>query len=109
MTDQPPDGAQPAGPGPDAGLLDALVPTNPLAAVACWAGIFSCLLCVAGPVLGPLAVATGVISLKKGALIQQSRYGKATSTARSWIGIVTGGLGTIAGTIMILWLALGKR
>jgi len=83
-------------------VIDGILPTNPLAAVACWTGIFSMLLCVAGPLLGPIAVVTGVISLKRGAVVQQSSYGKATSTARSWIGIVTGALGTIIGIVFIV-------
>ena len=90
-------------------VLDAIVPTNPLAAVACWFGIFSVLICGLGAVLGPIAVATGILSLKRGALIQQSGYGKATSTARSWIGIVAGGLGTATSIAFILIAILGKR
>ena len=86
---------------PPINAIDTILPTNPLAAVSCWTGIFSLLLCVAGPLLGPIAIVTGVISLKKGAVVQQSKYGKATSTARSWIGIVTGALGTIVGIVFI--------
>lgn len=100
---------QPSAPSPGASALDAIVPTNPLAAVACWTGIASVLFCGAGVLLGPVAVATGVVSLKKGALIQQSGYGKATSTARSWIGIVTGGVGTVVGIAFLLFMLLGKR
>ena len=93
---------QSPGEPPPATALDAIVPSNPLAAVACWSGVFSIITCYAGAVLGPLAVILGVMSLKRGALAQQSSYGKATSTARSWIGIVTGILGTLAG---IGWIA----
>ena len=87
---------------PPINVIDGVLPTNPLAAVACWTGIFSLLLCFTGPLLGPIAVVTGFLSLKKGAIIQQSNYGKATSTARSWIGIVTGALGTIVGIAFIV-------
>ncbi len=89
-------------------MLDALVPTNPLAAVACWVGILSVILCGFGVVLGPIALVTGVMSLKRGTLVEQSGYGKATSKARSWIGIVTGGLGTVISIVFIV-LQLIKR
>ena len=82
--------------------MDALIPTNPLAAVACWVGILSVLICGVGVVLGPIALVTGIISLKKGAIIQQSAYGKGASTARSWIGIVTGTLGTLISIAFII-------
>jgi hypothetical protein len=62
-----------------------------------------------GVLLGPIAVITGVISLKKGTLIQQSSYGKGTSLARSYIGIVTGGLGTILGIGMLVFMLLNRH
>ena len=77
--------------------VDVLVPTNPLAAVACWVGIFSLLTCYGGVLLGPIALLTGIISLKKGALMRESAYGRGSSLVRSWIGIVTGVLGTLVG------------
>lgn len=52
---------------------------------------------------------TGFISLETGAIIQESGYGKATSTARSWIGIVTGALGTVTGRVMIVCMLLARR
>jgi hypothetical protein len=94
---------------PPINVIDGLVPTNPLAAVACWTGIFSMILCFGGALFGPIAVVTGIISLKKGAITQQSSYGKATSTARSWIGIVTGALGTIIGIVFIVLQLLNHR
>src|SRR5438093_1144080 len=100
----PPQQQPPAG-----GVIDALVPTNPLAAIACWVGVFSCIVCIAGPLLGPIAIATGIISLKKGAIVQQSGYGKATSAVRSWIGIVTGAIGTIVGIIIIISAFTSRR
>ncbi len=115
---QPPQGSQPYPPyppqpypqqPPPGAILDTLVPTNPLAALACWVGIGSVLFCGLGAILGPIAVITGVLSLKRGALIQQSGYGKATSTARSWIGIVAGGLGTVTSIAFIVIAILGKR
>ncbi len=96
----------PQQPPPAVSALDGLVPTNPLAALSCWSGIFSLLFCFFGPLLGPLALITGIISLKKGAMIQQSGYGKATSTARSWIGIVTGALGTVVGIVVLVMAIL---
>ena len=42
-------------------------------------------------------------------MIEQSGYGKATSTARSWIGIVAGAVGTITGIGFILFMVFGKR
>lgn len=85
-----------------ASVTDALVPTNPLAAVACWVGIFSLFTCYGGVVLGPFALVMGIISLKKGAMIRETAYGRGTSLARSWIGIVTGALSTIVGIVMLL-------
>ncbi len=67
------------------------------------------ILCGAGVVLGPIAVITGVISRKRGALAQQSSYGKATSTLRSWIGIVSGGIGTLVSIAFIVTQILHKR
>jgi len=94
---QPPHGHDPNDPRsmsayppqpPGAGVLDALVPTNPLAAVACWTGIFS---------------------VKRGTVVQQSNYGKATSTARSWIGIVSGVIGTIVSLVVIVVRLTGRH
>ena len=99
----------PRPPDPAAGVLDAIVPTNPLAAVACWVGIFSMLTCLLGVVLGPIAVATGVISLKKGAIIQQSAYGRGSSLARSYIGIVTGAIGTLIGIGVVVMMLLKQH
>jgi hypothetical protein len=94
---------------PGGGVIDALVPTNPLAAVSCWVGIFSVLICGAGVLLGPIAVVTGLVSLKKGAIVQQSGYGKATSTLRSWIGIVSGTIGTLVSLGFIINMLLNKH
>jgi hypothetical protein len=92
-----------------ASVVDVLVPTNPLAAVACWVGIFSLLTCYGGLLFGPIAIATGVISLKKGAMIRETAYGRGTSLARSWIGIVTGSLGTLVGIASIAVALLHHR
>jgi hypothetical protein len=75
---------------PQVGVADVFIPTNPLAAISCWLGVFSLVSCWLGVLLGPLAIGLGVVSLKKGKLIEQSTYGKTTSTVRSWVGIVTG-------------------
>jgi hypothetical protein len=83
------------------GVADAFVPTNPLAAMSCWLGIFGLLLCGFGAVLGPIAIVLGVISLKKGKIIEESSYGQATSKVRSYIGIVTGVLGTCVSVALI--------
>jgi hypothetical protein len=99
---------QPPG-APGGGVLDAIIPTNPLAAVSCWVGIFSVLLCGLGVVLGPIALVTGVISLKRGVIIAQSSYGKATSTVRSWIGIVSGAIGTIVSIAFIVMRLLASH
>ena len=89
-----------------ASITDALVPTNPLAAVACWVGIFSLFTCYGGVVLGPFALIMGIISLKKGAAIRETAYGRGTSLARSWIGIVTGALSTLLGIAAIVLLVM---
>jgi hypothetical protein len=90
-------------PRPAATALDAIIPTNPLAAVSCWVGIFSLLICMLGVVLGPIAVVTGWLALKKWKM-QESVYGAKASTVRAWIGIVTGGLGTLLGIAMVVLL-----
>jgi hypothetical protein len=108
---QPPYPPYPQQPRQAANIVDALVPTNPLAAVACWVGIFSLFTCYGGVVLGPLAVVLGVISLKKGAAIRETAYGHGTSLARSWIGIVTGALATVIGiavTVVFVVASLKK-
>lgn len=88
---------------PTATALDAIVPTNPLAAISCWVGIFSLLICALGALLGPIAVVTGWLALKKWKM-QESVYGAKASTARAWIGIATGGLGTLVGIAMVFLL-----
>lgn len=90
------------------GGLDLLVPTNPLAAVACWVGILGLLTCYGGIVLGPIALVTGVISLKKGALMRETAYGHGSSLVRSWIGIVTGALGTLVGIAALVFAFLHR-
>jgi uncharacterized membrane protein len=84
-------------------VVDALVPTNPLAAVSCWSGIFSVLVCGLGIVLGPIALFTGWLALKKWKM-QESVYGAKASAVRAWIGLVTGGLGTLLGIVVIAML-----
>lgn len=91
-----------------ASVVDALVPTNPLAAVACWVGIFSLFTCYGGVVLGPLALVTGILSLKKGAAIRETAYGRGTSLVRSWIGIVTGALATVVGIAAMIFLVVAS-
>jgi len=106
MSQQPPPPPQPPRQRESASPLDAIIPTNPLAAVACYAGIFSMIICPIGLLLGPLAIVLGVLGLKKWNA-QESTYGKTTSTIRAWIGIVTGILGTILGLIAIGVIASG--
>lgn len=79
---------------PSATALDAIIPTNPLAAFSCYIGIASVVLCFFGIILGPVAIALGVLGLKKWKA-QESSYGATTSKIRAWIGIVTGSLGTL--------------
>jgi hypothetical protein len=83
--------------------IDAFLPTNPLAAVSCWVGIFSVIVCGLGVVLGPIAIVTGWLALKKWKM-QESVYGAKASTVRAWIGIVTGGLGTLLGLATVILL-----
>lgn len=106
---QPPYTPQQEPPRQTAGIIDALVPTNPLAAVACWLGIFSVLTCYGGILLGPISLALGIVSLKKGAMIRETAYGRGSSLARSWIGIVTGSLGTVVGIVMLIFVLLRRR
>ena len=92
---------------PAATALDAVLPTNPLAAISCWVGLFSLLVCVLGAILGPIAVVVGWLSLKKWKG-QESVYGAKASKARAWIGIVTGAFGTVLG-IVVLVMMLAQR
>lgn len=87
--------------------LDAIIPTNPMAAVSCYLGIVSMILCILGPLLGPIAVLLGVLGLKKWN-VQESAYGKTTSTIRAWIGIVTGVLGTLIGIFAIVMIIIAQ-
>lgn len=89
-----------------ANVVDALLPTNPMAAISCYMGIFSIILCFLGPLLGPGAILLGILGLKKGG-INETSYGKTTSTIRAWIGIVTGSLGTLVGILFLVSLATG--
>ena len=88
---------------PAATALDAIIPTNPLAAISCWLGIASLILCGFGVVLGPIAVLLGMQSMKKGK-IQESAYGATASKVRARIGIVTGGLGTAIGIVALIMI-----
>jgi hypothetical protein len=94
-------------PRPSSTALDAIIPTNPLAAISCWLGLFSVVLCGFGIVLGPIAITLGVLGLKKWKL-QESKYGATASKARAWIGIVSGGLGTLVSIASIV-LAISNR
>jgi hypothetical protein len=91
---------------PAATALDAIIPTNPLAALSCWIGIGSVVLCGFGVLLGPIAIVLGWLGLKKWKL-QESSYGATTSKVRAWIGISTGGLGFLVGTAFLV-LVLGR-
>lgn len=107
MSQQPP--PQPVPPHrpqkESANALDAIIPTNPLAAVSCYTGIVSIILCVLGPLLGPIAIVTGYLGLKKWN-VAETEYGKTTSTIRAWIGIVTGIIGTVVGLIVIVLIII---
>jgi hypothetical protein len=88
--------------------LDVIIPTNPLAAIACWSGIIGLLFCFpCGLVFGPLALGTGLLALKK-FKVKESRYGAATSSVRIWIGIITGGLGTLLGIVFLIFILIGS-
>lgn len=82
--------------------LDAIVPTNPLAAFSCYSGIFGMLLCPLGVVLGPLALLLGILSIKLWK-VQESSLGGVMSNIRLVIGFVTGAIGTIIGAIF--WIS----
>lgn len=84
-----------------ASALDGILPTNPLAAVSCYTGIFGLITCFLGIILGPIAIVLGILALKTWK-VQESQYGKTMSSVRAWIGIVTGILGIILGSIAIV-------
>ena len=92
---------------PVASALDAIIPTNPLAAFSCYIGIFSILCCGGGVLLGPIAIVLGILGLKKWKA-QESSYGATTSKIRIWVGIITGSIGFIVGVIFIILLVLDK-
>ncbi|HMO14852.1 MAG TPA: hypothetical protein PKD64_05120 [Pirellulaceae bacterium] len=88
-----------------ASTIDGLLPTNPLAAISCYTGIFGLILCGSGILLGPTAVLLGFLGLRTWK-VQESTYGKTMSSVRAWIGIVTGVLGFIVSTIFIVVIVL---
>ncbi|MEZ6135192.1 MAG: hypothetical protein R3C53_09810 [Pirellulaceae bacterium] len=90
-----------------ASALDAIIPTNPLAVISCYSGIFSIICCFIGLLLGPVAITTGFLGLKKTAS-WESEYGATTSKIRMWIGIVTGIIGTILGIIAVISMVVGS-
>lgn len=112
MSDNPfgdkPQPQQPMYPNPpqqeSVSALDAVVPTNPFAFVSCYAGILSIICCLLGALLGPIAIVTGVIGLKKWK-VQESTYGETTSKIRIGIGIVTGIIGTLGGIVAAIMFA----
>ncbi|MFT5528211.1 MAG: hypothetical protein ACI9HK_006200 [Pirellulaceae bacterium] len=87
--------------------LDAIIPTNPLAAIACYSGIFSILCCFGGILLGPIAIVTGILGLRI-QMSHESSYGATTSKIRAWIGIVTGIIGFIVGCVALTIFAIGQ-
>lgn len=93
---------------PQVSALDAVIPTNPLAAISCYAGIFSVICCFVGFILGPIAILCGVLSLTIWK-VPESSYGKTASTVRTWIGIITGILGTIIGIFALINFLMGNR
>lgn len=110
MSQQPPQPPRPPHAQPprrqeSANALDAIIPTNPLAAVSCYTGIVSIILCIFGPLLGPIAIVTGYLGLKKWNVTETS-YGKTTSTIRAWIGIVTGIIGTVLGIVIVIMIII---
>ncbi len=92
---------------PTASAIDGILPTNPLAAISCYLGIFSLITCFGGVLFGPLAILLGVIGLKTWRL-QESKYGKTMSSIRAWIGIVTGAL-SIPLSIIAIVMAFMNR
>jgi len=90
-------------PRQSASAIDAFIPTNPLAALACWLGIGSVVLCGFGAILGPIAMVLGWLGLKKWKM-QESTYGATTSKIRAWIGLIAGGLGTAIGLVFLFIL-----
>ena len=99
-TDVPEPANIPAGQQESVSPLDAIIPTNPLAAIGCYCGIFSMPCCGLGIVLGPLAIGLGILGLRVH-VMQESSYGAVTSKIRAWIGIVTGILGLIISIVFI--------
>lgn len=107
MTRPPPLPPHPRASAPSgASALDAVIPTDPLAAASCWIGIFSLMLCALGVIGGPVAIALGVMALRK-RRFAESRYGRATSTARAWIGIATGTAALVVGAFF--WISTAGR
>ena len=87
----------------EASALDAIIPSNPFAAIACWAGILSLLFCMVGLILGPLAIIMSLLAFKKWNF-NESSYGATTSKVRAWIGLITGIIGTLLGVVFAIMM-----
>ncbi|MEZ6104980.1 MAG: hypothetical protein R3B96_02420 [Pirellulaceae bacterium] len=95
-----PKSASSGGSRPTASALDAVIPTNPLAAFSCYTGIIGLIFCPLGACLGPLALVLAFLSVKTWK-VKESSLGSTTSTIRLVIGIVTGVLATIIGLLIV--------
>jgi hypothetical protein len=83
--------------GPAEGGVQALIPTsNPAALLAYYAAVFS-VIPVFGLLLGPVAVALGVVGLSK--IKTDPRL---SGTAHAWIGVVLGGCVTLAYAALVV-------
>ena len=103
-TPRPPPGASSV---PNARVIDGLLPTDPIAAASCWVGLFGLMLCAVGWLLGPVAIALGIMALRK-QRFAESRFGRNASIARAWIGISSGSLALVIGSGLVA-MSLAQR
>jgi hypothetical protein len=90
-----------APPAEDGNVLQSMVPTkNPKALIAYYLGVFSLIPCV-GFLLGIAAVVLGIMGLRFARLNPTAKGG-----VHAWVGIVIGGLVSVAHVIVsvMIWL-----
>ena len=86
---------------PSATVLDAIIPTNPLVAFSCWIGIASVVVCVVWGwcwVRPPFFWHVIDEEMENAGIRLRAKASK----LRTWIGIGTGGLGTVIGIVMLI-------
>lgn len=84
-----------------AGLIVPLG-ASPFSIISCYTGLLG--LCV--PVLGVIALVTGILALRGRKKVAAANYGSVTSDIRAWVGIAFGIWGTIYTIGLVVWLII---